>query len=456
MCHDPSTLSDGSVVACRNCELCRYNRVKDWAGRNIAQSKISVGSFACTLTYGPELDADRMPIPGRKDHMRMAVLTYSDVQNFLKYLRWLGYEFQYFVTGELGGLYSRVHWHIILHFTNRVPPHELNRRFSDRHVNDEGLLFKHEVCKAWPHGFMMWKKPSFQDVFYNCKYILKDADDEAAQRKPGMSKKPPIGTRYFFDLADRHVQQHLAPQDLKYTFKEVRKDDGSPLEFMLQGRTAELYLERFILRWEEVHGDKPRPKSQLVDLFDQYGKRFTDKEGQLRIDGKIINNEQRMLIREEFPKGESRAVIPTGKQIRAMAEHAKAEWDDLQVALAEARIEGDEFEWQRDWVSEGSDGEERQRRQGIIEWERFERDQEYREYVQCVAEVGWQFIPGKGWVYSGTGPNTARRESFLQWRRNRGHEVAKQPREREQLEPAGPVGKYNRAYGQRPGERSSD
>jgi len=383
-----------------------------------------------------------MPIPGRTDHIRAAVLTYEDVKNFLKYLRWLGYKFQYFVTGELGGLNHRAHWHIILHFQGRVPAHELEMNFSDRHRNEFGKLFQHDVCKAWPHGFMYWKTAKFEDVFYDCKYILKDEGDEASQRKPGMSKKPPIGTEYFLQWADLHVEQYLAPQALHYRFPEIKKKDGSPLIFMLRGRTAELFLERYIARWKDVHGDRPRPRSELVDLFEQYGK--------------IVTDEKRMLIREEFPKGESREAIPTGKQIRASAEAVKVELEDQLLAIAEARVEEELHEWRRNWIEEATDEQERQRRQGIVEWEQFERDEEFGQYLKSIAKVGWQFIPGKGWVHDCPGPHTTRRKSFLQWRRDRGNEVAKQPRNGEQCEPLGPVGKFNRANGKGPGDGCSD
>lgn len=445
MCNDPNELPDGTVVACRNCELCRYNRVKDWAGRNIAQAKVSAASFACTLTYGPELDENRMPIPGRTDHIRMSVLTYSDVQKFLKYLRsHLGYECDYFVSGELGGLNSRTHWHIILHFRDRVPTHELGVNFSDRHVNERGKLYGHEVCKAWPHGFMFWKKAKFEDVFYNCKYILKAEDDDEAQRKPGMSKQPPIGAEYFMRWADLHVEQQVAPQTLKYRFPEIKKKDKSPLEFMLKGRTAEMFLERFISRWKEVHGEMQRPNSALVDLFEEYGK--------------IVTDEARMLLRQQFPKGESRAAIPTGQQIKVMADEARAELDQLRRDMADL----DREDWRKRWIEDGNDEQERQRRQEVVQFERWdEREQHHQEYErfeQYKAKHGWQFVTGKGWVCNRPGPGKAGGESFAEWRCKQSAEIAGERGERQPVpaEPLGKVGTYNRHYGKRPRKWGED
>lgn len=443
MCDDPNELPDGTFVACRKCELCQYNKVKDWAGRNVAQSKVSLASFACTLTYGPELDGKRMPIPGRSDHIRASVLTYADVKNCNKYLRWLGYEFQFFVTGELGGLYSRAHWHMIWHFTNKVPTHELNRRFSDRHVNDEGLLFDHDVCKAWPHGFMMWKKPRFEDVFYNCKYILKDADDEEAQRKPGLSKKPPIGTEYFRRWADKHVDEYLAPQKLEYQFPEIKKKDGSPLIFMLKGRSAEMYLQRYIDRWKAVHGGRPRPKSDLVDLFEKYGQ--------------VVTDEARLLLRREFPRGESRARIPSGAELKAQADEVRAEMLEREFQNREMAVEA----WETRWIRSADSEQEQQSRQRLVEFEQWERREQraeqWKQFEQYKAKHGLEFIVGQGFVR--TGPGVGGDEKFHVWLQSGGWRPdTPEPKSKQwgQQQPTGPVGQWNDRYGTRPGNGGAD
>lgn len=378
MCQSPGMLANGQQVACRKCKLCLKNRIKDWAGRNIAESLESTASFACDLTYGPELDENRMPIPGRTDHIRAAVLTYSDVQNFLKYLRThLGYECSYFITGEMGSLKGRAHWHIILHFQGRVPTHEVEINFSDRHKNEYGKTYVHEVCKAWPHGFMYWKRAAYEDVYYNCKYIQKDDGDDKSQRKPGMSKKPPLGARYFAKLAEQYVRQGIAPQDLLYRLPGIKKKKtGEPVEFLLQGRSAEMYLEHFVRVWEEQRPNQAMPKSDLVENFIQYGK--------------VVKNEWAMLVREEFPKGESREPIPQGDALRAAAEGARKEREETLRARGWEAF----FEQQEQWVGE-ADGEERQKRQEQVEWERW-----WQTKLHCEQKhrKGLKFILGQGWI----------------------------------------------------------
>ena len=77
MCKAPTVLADGTETECRLCWQCRDRKITDWVGRCIAESKTAVGSHAVTLTYG--VDAY-----GSTDHARTAVLTYSDVQKYLK------------------------------------------------------------------------------------------------------------------------------------------------------------------------------------------------------------------------------------------------------------------------------------------------------------------------------------------------------------------------------------
>lgn len=277
MCERPIKLNNGTETACHKCKQCQYGKVKDWVGRNIAQSKTAAASFACTLTYGPELDENRMPISGRSDHLRTALLVYPDVQKFLKYLRAEGYALDFFVTGEKGTEKDRCHWHIVLHFRDKIPTHEIGINFSDRHVNQLGRLYDHKVCDMWPHGFMFWKQASYQDVFYNCKYILKNEDDDDSQRKPGMSKKPPLGAVYFQGLAERYVAQGMAPQALEYSFAEVtylnkKTRRQEQVRFRLRDRSAEMFLEHYIASWEQQRPGEQRPKSRLVDDFEAYGR----------------------------------------------------------------------------------------------------------------------------------------------------------------------------------------
>lgn len=86
MCQSPNKLADGTQVACHECWQCINAQVDDWCGRCIAENRTAVASHAVTLTYGRDISADSVTY-GDAEHERAAVLTYSDVQKWLKLFR---------------------------------------------------------------------------------------------------------------------------------------------------------------------------------------------------------------------------------------------------------------------------------------------------------------------------------------------------------------------------------
>ena len=266
MCQAPLLLSNGQMIACRKCPQCVDLRINDWVGRNIAESKTSVGSNAITITYGRN-EANEVL------HERAVLLTYSDVQKYLKLYRRHGYPVRYFVTGEFGGLKGRTHWHIICHWKKRVPAHEKGRRMHRRLHDDGAPAFDQNGAPSywWPHGWSWWTEVHANSVRYNCKYIQKDLDDAEAQGHLGLSRLPPLGSKYFELLAQRHAAQGIAPQSLDYNFPDVLfqrgKHAGQRRQFRMAGRSAQMFLEAFLTEWKRLNGDKPVPNSQLVEEF---------------------------------------------------------------------------------------------------------------------------------------------------------------------------------------------
>lgn len=257
MCLNPVKIADVGWVACRECWQCRERKVDDWVGRNIAESKTAKAAHVVTLTYGEDRSV------GGIDHLRAAVLTYSDVQKFLKHLRIDGYPVRYFAVGEYGSKKGRAHWHIVLYWQGAVPQHKLRENFMQKH---------------WPHGLSYWDKLTPEAVRYACKYLTKDMGDDARQGfGPMPSKKPPLGDAYFRQLAARYVEEGLAPQDLFYSFPEVRRvgihtrgktiktfrEAAKPIRFMMQGKTAENFCDYFVEGWRAKYDDEP-PQSPVI------------------------------------------------------------------------------------------------------------------------------------------------------------------------------------------------
>lgn len=263
MCNAPTSLDNGDLVACRYCWQCKARKVDDWIGRNIAESKTATSAHVVTLTYGYDRST------GGIDHLRAAVLTYSDVQNFLKKLRNHGHPARYFVVGEYGSKKGRAHWHIVIYWQGKVPTVTLR----------ENIAFQH-----WEHGLTFWDKMTPEAIRYACKYITKDTTDDARQGYgPMMSKKPPLGDAYFKLLARRYVDNGLAPQDAFYSFPNVRRvppgtrastrsdmlQAAEPIKFLMQGKTAENFGRYFEKIWDETYPDRVYPHSEFLLNLDK-------------------------------------------------------------------------------------------------------------------------------------------------------------------------------------------
>lgn len=270
MCLAPNILADGTQVACRECWQCIRSRVDDYVGRCIAESKSAVAAHVVTLTYGRDDDPESM-FYGEKLHPRAMVLTYSDVQKWLKLLRRHGYPCRYIVAGEYGSLKGRAHWHGVIFWQERVPyiP-AFRKRIMHQRIDEETgkpvVLKNGKPAFWWPYGFCQWDKPDFgsdaelvRSLRYACKYLQKGRGE--AQSHFAVSRMPPLGAAYFADLARRMALQGIAPQGegedgdgaFVYTFPDALTRKGERIQFRLRGRSLELFAEAWFDAWRERH-----------------------------------------------------------------------------------------------------------------------------------------------------------------------------------------------------------
>ncbi len=243
MCIAPVQLPNGVLAGCRKCWQCRELVIMDYVGRCFAESKTAKACHAVTLTYGP----DEM---GNSDHPRAAVLTYSDVQKYVKKLRKNGYPCRYFSVGEYGSKKGRAHWHLIMFWSGKLPEHKLNKRFNETN---------------WEHGLSFWEEPTPESFKYACKYIQKDIGHDERQGHLGMSKIPPLGTLFFQSRAEEYAKRGLAPQSKDYRFDECRGKGGRLIQFQLRGKSLDNYLSHYVECWKLYHGEKHMPNSELVE-----------------------------------------------------------------------------------------------------------------------------------------------------------------------------------------------
>lgn len=240
MCISPVQIN-GVTVRCSKCWQCRKNKVQDWVGRCIAESRTASRTLFATLTYGGG------------DHPAATVLTYSHVQKFFKRMRKDGYRFRYLVAGEYGSRKGRAHWHVIFFFDGRAPEYELG---------------KNVACEFWDHGHTFWENANIGAFHYVCKYVVKELGDANAQAYIAMSKRPFIGRDYFSLLAQHYVDAQLAPQNFYYRFEESRDSNEKLIQHYMHGSVARHFLAEYVARWEKKFGnDYNMPNSDIVDAY---------------------------------------------------------------------------------------------------------------------------------------------------------------------------------------------
>lgn len=248
MCINPSTLQCGTLVGCGTCWQCVKRKTDHWVSRSIAEASVSTKTYALTLTY----DDNRMENPLSK-----TVLIYRDIQLFLKTLR-RKYNVRYICCGEQGSAKDRSHWHIILFFKGDYPKEPLDKRIN---------------WKYWKHGFTYFQEPDYDGFAYVLKYILKDQHSITSQRSFAMSKKPPLGIKYFYKLAQEHVDQGLTPQSYIFKIPGIKNKYGKHRQFLMHGVIRKKFMEHFYLKWKQTHKHQP-----TSDIFDEWQDEITNLE----------------------------------------------------------------------------------------------------------------------------------------------------------------------------------
>lgn len=398
MCISPSKLGNGIWVGCRKCWQCRSDRVNAWVGRNIAETKTSVVSYAITLTYGRSWD-------GRADHLRSVLLTYSDVQKMFKRMRKAGMKFRYMMAGEYGTKLGRAHWHGVIHFYGDVLPdwegEHLNwsqekwDRVGGIHIDEWASYDGRDFVDYLGHVHI--KKATYAHVQYALKYMMKGVGDDAAQATFVMSRNPPIGHAYFMERAAEYAQAGLAPQDLGYRF-QVRKMDGEVEDrtFYLKGRLAEMYLQEYIDSWRRIHGERQRPDSEVVDTYEQWGRlgleenltqswveKLPGKGSMFKADGGTFD-QVRGLDAEGRPVWKNKP--------KTWAEHCRA----LMPGEKRSRING-HLDWFHEWMDSNEFTEEERQRFTDDFWAEAERNAREVTGLSCAEyDEIWKRVPALG------------------------------------------------------------
>jgi len=225
-------------VPCHKCIKCLQLRETDISGRSMAEAMTSDYFVSLTLTYGGG------------DHPDSQILNYRHFQLLMKSLRNDGYNVRYIVAGEHGSKRGRTHWHCVLYFTGKwpeFPPADTEQQTWD----------------YWQHGYTFVQQPDFYGVRYVTGYTIKDVKAGKSVRRPMMSKKPPLGAKYWQTLADQRLAEGL-PFARAYRLPGCQYKNGEHVQFHLAGKSLQLAWEAHVKAWRQTK--KGVPPVVLKDL----------------------------------------------------------------------------------------------------------------------------------------------------------------------------------------------
>lgn len=217
-------------VPCHGCWQCRASRLNDYVGRCLCEAVYSKRVTSITLTYGP------------RDDLADKIITPEHFQKFIRALRRRGHTLRYIAAAEYGAKKGRAHFHAILFWGNPKP----NRKYPNPTISPDMPQKEnfHFAKGIWDHGYafadtMSPNEISERAIAYPIKYLLKEQDTDTWMT---LSKKPPLGTQFFLDKADRDAALGVFPASFNYTPPASTKGR----QYLLTGATKRFYLERLI------------------------------------------------------------------------------------------------------------------------------------------------------------------------------------------------------------------
>lgn len=285
MCSDPRTNQDGNVFACKKCNECVGTAISGWVSRAMAEKATSEHTYVLALTYANDTQ-------DRRDGA--AVFRYSDIQKFFKNLRrQASYRLEreisvrYIVCGELGSLYGRVHWHVIVYadfdmlrfgnWLSFVTKKTVTK--NEEMITTDPNKAKRLLWDFWSHGLMTVQIPDEDGMRYALKYAFKDQfgdqkskgtmreakSDHFAASFFRMSKSPPIGADWLLSTIAKLRDMNAVLPSLKLKVPGCR-GYYVPSGWMLKTVIAGFRQTNMDIR--DIHGkDAPQWSSLLSATF---------------------------------------------------------------------------------------------------------------------------------------------------------------------------------------------
>ena len=165
-------------IRCGKCLACKVNYSRDWSVRCMLEASCYSDNYFLTLTY----DDVNLPL----DHK----IVKSDIQDFIKNLRYYIPGLRYFACGEYGSTTKRPHYHLIL-FNCDIPDLVGLGKVRGNWYFDSDL-----IRKVWKKGHITIGDVTPTSCEYVARYCMKKINGDEFLL---MSRKPGIGAAYFYD-----------------------------------------------------------------------------------------------------------------------------------------------------------------------------------------------------------------------------------------------------------------
>lgn len=242
---------------CRKCLGCRLDHSREWADRLLMELCYHKSAYFVTLTYSDE----HLPTGYVVDYLtgeivsRASTLRKSDFQNFMKRLRFnTKQKLRYFMASEYGDHTSRPHYHAII-FGLELDDLELLRE----NFQGDKYYTSPTISKAWPFGYHILGKVTWESAAYVARYTLKKAGDTkpdfyyeyAGIEKEDqlMSNRPGIGYLFYLDHPDLFEYDSYSlpsgdhPRKVRIPnyFKKLKKEESLDSARMLYEKSQQSY-----------------------------------------------------------------------------------------------------------------------------------------------------------------------------------------------------------------------
>lgn len=170
-CVSPIALSNGYVVPCGKCELCKSRRRDEWSVRlQLHADTYHNMPLFLTLTYDDEhlIYSDDGPTLCKSD-VRLFLKRYKDRYRLYN-TRW-----SYFGCGEYGDTFGRPHFHLLFFGDNELQSlFDRDSFLADAHVEECWTRYDPETKKYTRIGKVRVFQAQWSGVHYVTKYVLKD------------------------------------------------------------------------------------------------------------------------------------------------------------------------------------------------------------------------------------------------------------------------------------------